>query len=227
MKTSSTSVAKSTKGRKPSRDAILAAIKAHAASKSYTEIAAMLGVTLSMVSSIGRQAGFAKPYTSSRRCARNKRLRELIQAHAATHSLKAIGQMLGLTGERVRQICEKWGIERQNFSLSPLRGMSSRELRKLARQPERTLKEIAADAGVEAETLAEELRRRGIERFTRLERGAMLLKQGKRICCRCRRVKPLEQFTRTASHPTGHTHRCLECGAAYVKEQRQRKKGVK
>ena len=200
---------------KPDHATILATIKAHATTKSYAEIAALLGVTFNKVITIAREAGIKKPPVAGKLGGQHARVREMILAHASTHTLKEIGRMLGVTKQRVHQLYEKWRIQRQNFMYSPLRGMSRRQLRKLARQPDKTLSGIAGEAGVSAGTLRDELRRRGIEPFPKRERDARLLKRGMRVCGYCRRTKPIEQFTRDASLQSGYSRRCLECGRAY------------
>jgi len=212
---------------RPDNATILATIKAHTTTKTYAEIGALLGVARKLVVRVGRQAGFRKLYVSKELRAKQARQREVIRSHASTHTLKEIGRMLGVTDERVRQLCEKWQIERRNFMYSPLRWVSRLQLRKLARQPDRTLVEIAAEVCVSAETLRSELRRRGIERFTKRERDARLLKMGMRVCGHCRRTKPMNQFTRDAGHSSGYSNRCLECGRAYINARREREAKAK
>ncbi len=218
---------KTAKGMKLDHAAILAVIKAHATTKIYAEIAGLLGVSRNLVVRVGRQAGFRKLYVSKELRAKQARQREVILAHASTHTLKEIGRMLGVTDERVRQLYKKWQIERHNFMYSPLRWMSQRQLRRLARQPDKTLVEIAAEADVAPVTLRDELRRRGIERFTRRERDARLLKKGMRVCGHCQRTKPMDQFTRNAGHSSGYSNRCLECGRAYINARRKREARAK
>ena len=219
--------AESAKTMRPDNATILATIKAHATTKTYAEIAALLGLSRRHVARVGRRAGFRKLYVSKELRAKRDHQRKVILAHASTHTLKEIGCMLGVTNERVRQLCEKWRIERHSFGCSPLHWMSRLQLRKLVRQPDKTMVEIAGEAGVSAGTLRDELRRRGIEPFTKRERDARLLKRGMRVCGRCLHTKPIEQFTRAASHSSGYRNYCLECGSAYAKARWKRKATAK
>ncbi|MCX6907939.1 MAG: hypothetical protein NTY01_07850 [Verrucomicrobia bacterium] len=207
--------------------AILAAIKAHATTKIYAEIAELMGVSRATVRVVARKAGFKKPQVPGRRRAKDAHMRKVILAHVETHSLARIGRLLGVTGGHVGRLCKTWRIKRRNFSYSPLRHMSRRALRKLVRQPAKLLKEVASEAGVHPTVLTRELRRRGIKPLTRRERNARLLKRGMRICSRCQRTKPIEQFTRSANHSSGYSNRCLECGRAYINARRKREANAK
>ena len=229
MRPSSTHVAgtESTKDMKPDHAAILAAIKAHATTKIYAEIAELMGVSRATVRVVARKAGFKKPQVQGRRRAKDAHMREVILAHVETHSLARMGRLLDLTGEHVGRLCKKWQIKRRNFSYSPLRHMSRRELRKLVGQPAKLLKEIASEAGVHPTVLTRELRRRGIKPLTRREHNARLLKIGMRICSRCQRTKPLKRFVRHAGKPSGYYTRCLKCARANTREWQRRKAGRK
>ena len=198
------------------------------ATKTYAEIAALLGMTLNQVGTLAYKAGFKKPHVGGKlRLADHARARKVIQAHASTHSLARIGRMLGLTATRVLQLCKKWRIERPNLGVSPLRRMSNPGLRKLVHQPDKHLKEIAREAGVCRRTLTDELRRRGIKPFTRRGRNAKLLKSGMRICVRCRRIKPLDRFHHSTGRPGGRNYRCQECAKAYARDRLKRKAKIK
>jgi len=208
---------------KPGHARILAAIKAHARAKSYGEIAALLGLSKAVVAGVGRKAGFRKPYVQEVRRAKLAHTRKVIIDHARTHTLRQIGRMLDVTGEAVRLLCKRWKIERRNFKIPGVRGMTSRELRELVHQPEKTLTSIAREAGITGESLRHELRRRGIKPFTKRERNAELLKRGLRVCSRCRRVKSLDPFTRDANCLSGFNNRCLQCTLAITREWMKRK----
>jgi len=212
-----------TEDMRPDNATILAVIKKHATTKTQAEIAALLGLPLHWVGGVGRKAGFKKPHVSGKLRAKQAHQREVILAHGNTHTLAEMGGMLGVTGEYVRQLCEKWQIKRSinwNYALS---GIGDAQLRKLVRQPDKFLTEIAKEIGVAAKTLMDKLRRRGIKPFTKRERDARLLKRKMRICYRCRRTKPIDRFARNAIRPSGYGFLCLECTAAKTAEWRKRK----
>jgi hypothetical protein len=195
-------------------DAILAAIQSHGATKSYAEIGALLGLPANVVNSVGLRAGFKKPSIFVKFRTQQARQRELILAHVGTHTLEQLGQLLGVTRERARQICEKWKIKREKFSSSKLRLVSDEELRKVVRQSEKPQAAMARELGVADTTLRAELNRRGMKYFIRGRTNAWLLKRGKRFCFRCKHVKPIEQFSRKTKDKSGYSCRCLKCGAA-------------
>ncbi len=207
--------------------AILAAIKAHATTKIYAEIAELMGVSRATIRVVARNAGFKKPPVPGRRRAKEAHMRAVILAHVETHTLARIGHLLGVRGEHVGRLCKMWRIKRRNFSYSPLRHMSRRALRKLVRQPAKLLKEIASEAGVHPTVLTRELRRRGIKPLTRREHNARLLKIGMRICSRCQRTKPLKRFVRHAGKQSGYYTRCLKCARASTREWQKRKANKK
>src|ERR1041385_4115616 len=132
---------------------ILATIQAHAATSTYAEIAAMLGVSRGIVVGIGYEAGVKKPRVEPKFRARMARAREVVLRHARTHTLAQMGRMLGVTRERVRRMCVKWEITRPKLWQSPLRGVSDAELHRRVQQPDKRLGEIARELAVGRDTL--------------------------------------------------------------------------
>lgn len=208
---------------RPDNATILATIKAHATTKSRREIAALLGVSLCCICYVMRRAGFKKPLVQSKRLATLAHQREIVLAHGSTHSLVELGRMLGVCRQRAWQICNRWRVKRKKYVYSKFGWMSSRQLRKLARQPDKSLAAIAAEAGATGTALAKELHRRGIEPFTKRERNARLLKKGMGFCSLCRRAKPFDQFRRGDSRSSRLDNRCLECRRVCAAQWRKRR----
>src|SRR5206468_4164515 len=78
---------------------ILAALKAHARTKTYAEIADLLGVPHSTVVRIGKQAGFWKPHVWVKYRADRPRILAALKAHGRTRTYTGIAALLGLPVE--------------------------------------------------------------------------------------------------------------------------------
>ncbi|MBI5687475.1 MAG: hypothetical protein HZC54_20575 [Verrucomicrobia bacterium] len=208
---------------RPSNATILATVKQHAATHTQKQIAAMLGVSTRVVAKTSWKAGFKKPMVQIKHREALARQRAFVLAHAPTHTMAELGQMMGVSKARAGQICRRWGVRRISSGYSKASRMSDRELRDVARQRDKTLTAIAAEVGVHVNTLKHELRQRGIAPFTRREYRASLAKKGMWVCCHCRRVKPLDQFGSGAIGPCGVSARCLKCGRTCAAVYRRRK----
>ena len=152
--------------------AILAAIKKHATTKSYAELAKLLGLSRGVLTYVSHQAGFHKPFVGAKNRANQARMRKFILAHARTHTMAHMGRVLGVTRQRVLQLCQKWQIKRPRTTYSKLQTVSDRELRKVVRQPKKPFYAMASELGVTNQTLVDELRRRGIKPITQGGRTA-------------------------------------------------------
>lgn len=142
---------------RPDNAIILATIKAHATTKTRREIAALLGVSLLCICYVMRRAGFKKPLVQSKRLATLAHQREIVLAYGSTRSLVELGRMLGVCRQRAWQICKRWRVKRKKYVHSKFGCMGTRHLRKLARQPDKSLAALAAKAGATGTILANEL----------------------------------------------------------------------